>query len=56
MVSPGAVQGDASAQNKLGYMHQTGKGVARNYTEAVNWYRKAAEQGHVIAKEALENL
>lgn len=40
-----AEQGDASAQYKLGRMYANGEGVPRNDTEAVNWFRKAAEQG-----------
>jgi len=27
-------------------MHQNGKGVTQDYSEAVKWYRKAAEQGN----------
>ncbi len=45
-----ADQGDAEAQNKLGYMYFTGEGVAKNDQEAVKWFRKAAEQGHAKAQ------
>ena len=31
-------------------MYYNGKGVAQNYTEAVNWYRKSAEQGFAEAQ------
>ena len=41
-----AEQGDASAQNKLGYMYENGRGVPENYDEAMKWYQKAEEQGH----------
>ena len=34
-------------------MFRIGEGVPENHTEAVNWYRKAAEQGHVSAQFAL---
>ena len=40
---PFAEQGDADAQNDLGFMYANG--VPQNYAEAVKWYRKAAEQG-----------
>ena len=38
-------QGDASAQYNLGVMYATGRGVPEDGTEAVRWYRAAAEQG-----------
>ena len=38
-----AETGNAEAQYKLGYMYHSGTGVAQNYTEAVKWYRIAAE-------------
>jgi len=40
-----ANQGDAEAQNNLGNMYETGRGVAQNYAEAAKWYRLAAGQG-----------
>ena len=40
-----AEQGEAEAQFNLGYMYATGEGVPQNDTEAVRWYRMAAEQG-----------
>ena len=44
---PLAEQGDAKAQNSLAAMYALrGTGVSRNATEAVKWWRKAAEQGH----------
>ena len=45
-----AVGGDAAAQNNLGVCYEYGQGVARNYAEAVEWYKKAAVQGHVYAQ------
>ena len=36
--------GDVEAQNSLGAMYSKGEGVPKDYTEAVKWYRKAAEQ------------
>jgi hypothetical protein len=40
-----AEQGDADAQFNLGLMYETGDGVARDYAEAIKWYRLAARQG-----------
>ncbi len=34
-------------QNQLGCMYDLGKGVNQDYTEAIKWYRKAAELGDV---------
>lgn len=44
MVSKAADQGYAAAQNKLGHMYEYGRGVPRNYAEALKWFRKAADQ------------
>ena len=51
-----AEQGDAVAQNKLGYRYQNGNGVPQSDTEAVNWYRKAAEQGNADAQNNLGTM
>lgn len=51
-----AEQGDAEAQFNLGKCYYHGDGVNRDLKEAVYWFRKAAEQGHVKAQEALKNL
>ena len=40
-----ADQGDATAQTLLGAMYVGGKGVPKDYAQAVTWFRKAAEQG-----------
>jgi len=40
-----AEQGDAAAQNNLGNMYFSGTGIPQNYSEAVKWYRLAAEEG-----------
>jgi TPR repeat protein len=42
---PLAEQGDASAQNIVGFMYSEGKGVAQDQAEAVRWLQLAAEQG-----------
>ena len=39
-------QGNAQAQNNLGWMLANGFGVAKDEVAAVSWYRKAAEQGN----------
>jgi len=39
-----AERGDAEAQFNLGYCYDAGRGVAKDYVEAVKWYRKAARQ------------
>jgi len=38
------------AQVNLGGMYDIGKGVTQDYSEALKWYRKAAEQGHASAQ------
>jgi len=48
-----ADQGDASAQNDLGGMYANGRGVRRNYAEALKWWRRAAEQGLASAQFSL---
>jgi TPR repeat protein len=47
---PLAAQGNAFAQNKLGWMYQKGIGVPQNQNEAVKWYRLAAEQGSALGQ------
>ena len=48
-----AKQGEAYAQNNLGAMYGSGIGVLENYTEAVKWFRKAADQGLADAQSNL---
>ena len=46
-----AEKGDAQAQYTLGLMYYDGKGVTKNYPEALKWIRRAAEeQGYVDAQ------
>ena len=42
---PLAEQGNADAQNNLGFMYENGNGVLQDFAEAAKWYRLAAEQG-----------
>ena len=51
-----AEQGDAKAQTELADRYRDGKGIDQDYTKAVEWYRKAAEQNYDYAIEALERL
>ena len=55
-----AENGNPEAQSYLGFRYFHGKdickddeGVPQDYTEAVKWYRKAAEQGHAHAQFCL---
>lgn len=54
--SEAAEQGDDVAQNWLGLCYYEGNGVPQSYSEAVNWYRRAADQGYQDAKDALKRL
>src|SRR5580700_2149089 len=45
-----AEQGDAKAQDGLGFAYRRGEGVAQDYAEAVRWYRKSAEQDYANAE------
>jgi tetratricopeptide (TPR) repeat protein len=45
-----AEQGDAEAQFSLGFCYDDGRGVAKNYAQAVKWYRQAAEQNYAPAQ------
>jgi TPR repeat protein len=45
-----AEQGNAEAQFNLGFCYDDGRGVRKDYGEAVKWYRKAAEQNFVPAQ------
>ena len=48
-----ADQGDAQAQSKLGLCYYNGVGVAKDFGQAVAWYRKSAEQGNAKAQSRL---
>jgi uncharacterized protein len=53
---PLADNGDATAQNYVGFMYDNGEGVSVDYVQAATWYRKAAEQGNEIAQHNLALL
>lgn len=42
--------GDATSQFLLGGMYITGSGVTKDDAKAIEWYTKAAEQGHAEAQ------
>jgi len=50
LLAPLAEQGNASAQNYLGFMYDKGLGVPQDYKEAVRLYRLSAEQGYAQAQ------
>lgn len=50
---PLAQQGDADAQFNLGQAYKLGRGVQTDLSAALDWYRKAAAQGHVRAEDNL---
>lgn len=51
-----ALDGDPKAQLGMGILHDTGRGVQANPTEAVRWYSMAAGQGVVTALYNLGRL
>ena len=40
----------------MGVLYQNGQGLPRDYTQAAQWYDRAARQGHAIAQANLANL
>ncbi|MBQ6664232.1 MAG: SEL1-like repeat protein [Synergistaceae bacterium] len=46
----------ARAQYNIGYMYFNGLGVLKDNEEAIDWFKKAAEQGDEGAKSELEKL
>jgi TPR repeat protein len=51
-----AEQGDAKSQWALGAMYYYGRGVPKDYVEAVRWYRKSADQGNDNGEYSLANM
>jgi hypothetical protein len=49
----GAENGNAEDQDELGFRYANGDGVPKNVSEAVKWWRKAAEQGQVDSQYML---
>ncbi|SVB62239.1 uncharacterized protein METZ01_LOCUS215093, partial [marine metagenome] len=48
-----ARKGDSLAQSWVGYLYDHGQGIAENDTQAVHWYKKAADQGSAYSQNAL---
>lgn len=52
-----AEQGDATAQNSLGYMYDNGlMGLQKDRNEAIKWYTNSAKQGNTSAQGNLCSL
>lgn len=51
-----AQQGNADAENLLGYCCNHGFGIEENETLALRYYRKAAEKGHAEAAETIGRI
>jgi TPR repeat protein len=49
LIQPLAQQGMPEAQTRLGVMFESGRGVQKNYTEAEQWFQKAAAQNELDA-------
>ena len=49
-----AERGHAEAQYQLGLLYEYGNGVEKDIARAVEYYQKAAEQGHPKAHATLE--
>ena len=47
---PLATQGDPAAQYTVGWMYESGQGVAKDFKKAIYWYQKAAQQGNPAAQ------
>ncbi|WP_342346443.1 tetratricopeptide repeat protein [uncultured Nitrospira sp.] len=50
---PLAEEGNAEAQNMLGYMYRYGQGVIQDFEQARLWYRRAADLGNARAQNNL---
>lgn len=48
-----AERGDAEAQAILGVMYNIGEGVRQDYTQAIHWYQKSANQGNRYSQNNL---
>jgi TPR repeat protein len=51
-----AEEGNAEAQDDVGFMYEAGRGVEKDRAQAVEWYRKSAAQGYQPAKDALKRF
>lgn len=53
---PEALLGNADAQFNLGQAYKLGRGVEANLDTALDWYKKAANQGHLQAGDSYGHL
>ena len=51
-----AEQGDAYAQQSLGWMNETGRGTLQDHIRAHMWYNIAISQGNEGATESRDNV
>lgn len=51
--SKAAKKNHAKAQDYLGHLYFTGKGVTKSYNQALSWYHKAAGQGNIASQKQL---
>jgi TPR repeat protein len=56
LLSPVTNQGNADAQEGLGFLYYMGDGAPKDYVQAALWFRKAAEQGDAYAQKMLGDL
>jgi TPR repeat protein len=55
-LKPFAESGNAKAQSYVGGMYESGRGVERNYAEAIRWFLMAAEQSDPYSQSHLGYL
>jgi uncharacterized protein len=51
-----AEQGNAAAQNNLGAMYDTGRGVAQDHVQAQKWFILGAAAGNAQAAKNRDNV
>jgi TPR repeat protein len=56
MVAPGRGTGECRGAIPDGTNYQYGQGVKQDYTEAIKWFRKAADQGVAGAQWSLGEM
>jgi TPR repeat protein len=56
ILKPLADTGDPETQCLMGNMYHLGLGVAHDLLEAVEWYKKSAEQGYGVASNNLAGI
>ncbi len=49
---PLALKGDPDAQYNMGHAYKVGRGVKADLNVALDWYRRAMEQGHLAAADS----